>query len=133
MTKKIAIRWIDHRTKRNQCRHVNAPLKMQGTFTKLSFLCHLTRRWSRAHWHFGKSRETENAMPSIEIQVLEGVFSAEEKGRIIQKVTDAFGEVAGQTIKAGTSVRLLEVSSGSWGYAGNVLTTQDALEMRARG
>ncbi len=57
-------------------------------------------------------------MPSIEIQVLEGVFSAEEKGKIIQN---------------GTSVRLLEVSSGSWGYAGHILTTQDALEMRARG
>ncbi|WP_170414971.1 MULTISPECIES: tautomerase family protein [Ruegeria] len=72
-------------------------------------------------------------MPSIEIQVLEGVFSAEEKGKIIQNVTKAFGEVAGQTIQNGTSVRLLEVSSGSWGYAGNILTTQDALEMRARG
>lgn len=72
-------------------------------------------------------------MPSIEIQVLEGVFSVEEKGRIIQQVTEAFGEVAGQTIKNGTSVRLLEVSSGSWGYAGNILTTQDALAMRARG
>lgn len=86
-----------------------------------------------ANLNLGDEWETEFAMPSIEIQVLEGVFSEEEKGAIIQKVTDAFGEVAGQTIKNGTSVRLLEVSSGSWGYAGNVLTTQDALEMRARG
>ncbi|PRZ45313.1 tautomerase family protein [Tritonibacter scottomollicae] len=71
-------------------------------------------------------------MPSIDIQVLEGVFSAEEKAEIIRKVTDAFGEVAGQTIRAGTSVRVHEVSSGSWGYAGHILTTEDALEMRAR-
>ena len=71
-------------------------------------------------------------MPSIDIQVLEGVFSADEKAEIIQKVTDAFGEVAGQTIKAGTSVRIHEVRSGSWGYAGNILTTEDARNMRTR-
>ena len=34
-------------------------------------------------------------MPSIDIQVLEGVFSAQEKAEIIRKVTNAFGEVAG--------------------------------------
>ena len=72
-------------------------------------------------------------MPSIEIQVLEGVCTTQEKGMIIQKVTEAFGEVAGQTIKAGTSVRVLEVGSGSWGYAGTVLTTEDALKMRSGG
>lgn len=72
-------------------------------------------------------------MPSIDIQVLEGVFSANEKAEIIRKVTNAFGEVAGQTIRDGTTVRVHEVRSGSWGYAGNVLTTKDALDMRARG
>ena len=72
-------------------------------------------------------------MPSIDIQVLEGVFSAQEKAEIIRKVTNAFGEVAGQTIKGGTSVRVHEVRSGSWGFAGNILTTEDALEMRSRG
>lgn len=76
---------------------------------------------------------TESQMPSIEIQVLEGVFSVEEKAEIIQNVTAAFGEVAGETIKNGTSVRVLEVASGSWGYAGNVLTTEDGLAMKARG
>ena len=72
-------------------------------------------------------------MPSIDIQVLEGVFSAQEKAEIIRKVTNAFGEVPGQTIKGGTSVRVHEVRSGSWGFAGNILTTEDALEMRSRG
>jgi 4-oxalocrotonate tautomerase len=71
-------------------------------------------------------------MPSIDIQVLEGVFSTKEKAEIIQKVTDAFGEVAGLTIRAGTSVRIHEVRSGAWGYGGNILKTKDALEMRAR-
>lgn len=72
-------------------------------------------------------------MPSIEIQVLEDVFSTEEKGEIIRKVTGAFGEVAGKTIMQGTSVRIVEVKSGSWGYGGEVLRTEDGKAMRARG
>ena len=72
-------------------------------------------------------------MPSIEIQVLEGVFDAEDKAQIIMRVTDAFGSVAGDTIRQGTSVRIHEVQSGAWGYAGNVLTTEDARAMRAKG
>ncbi|MBF9030480.1 4-oxalocrotonate tautomerase [Rhodobacterales bacterium HKCCE3408] len=72
-------------------------------------------------------------MPAIDIQVLEGVFSAEEKAEIIRGVTDAFGKVAGETIRNGTSVRIHEVTSGSWGYAGEILHTKDALAMSARG
>ena len=72
-------------------------------------------------------------MPSIEIQVLEGVFSTQEKAEIIKKITHAFGEVAGKTIMGGTSVRVQEIRSGSWGYAGNILTTEDARDMRSRG
>lgn len=72
-------------------------------------------------------------MPSIDIQVLEGVFDAEDKAEIIKRVTEAFGTVSGETIRQGTSVRIHEVQSGVWGYAGNVLTTEDARAMRARG
>ena len=69
-------------------------------------------------------------MPSIDVQVLEGVFSTDEKATLIEKVTNAFGEVAGPRIKAGLSVRIHEVQSGSWGYAGNILTTEIALDMK---
>ncbi|MGI9400510.1 MAG: tautomerase family protein [Rhizobiaceae bacterium] len=72
-------------------------------------------------------------MPSIDIQVLEDVFTDEEKMLIIKKVISAFGEVAGETLRANTSVRIHEIRSGSWGYGGNVLTTTDAVGMRKRG
>ena len=74
----------------------------------------------------------ESAVPAIDIQVLENVFTDEEKMRIIMKITDAFGEVAGESLKANTSVRIHEIRSGSWGYGGNVLTTSDAVELRKR-
>ncbi|EPX80483.1 tautomerase family protein [Salipiger mucosus] len=69
-------------------------------------------------------------MPLIDIQVLEGVFSAEEKAQMIAKVTEAFAEVAGGRMKQATSVRIHEIRSGDWGYAGVPLTTADALAMR---
>lgn len=37
-------------------------------------------------------------MPLIDIQVMEGVFSPEDKRLLIEKVTQAFSEVAGTTL-----------------------------------
>lgn len=72
-------------------------------------------------------------MPLIDVQVLEGVYSDEEKSRIIEKLTQAFGEIAGRTMAEATSVRIHEIRSGSWGYAGKPMTTEDGLAMRKRG
>ncbi len=72
-------------------------------------------------------------MPSIDIKVMEGVFTTEEKARIIECVTAGFGEVAGETMRQNTSVRIQEIRSGDWGYAGEPLTTQTGLDMRKRG
>jgi 4-oxalocrotonate tautomerase len=71
--------------------------------------------------------------PSIDIQVMEGVFSTEDKRLIIEKVTDAFGEVVGETLRAGTTVRIHEIQSGSWGYGGQPITTEDAKGWRNQG
>lgn len=72
-------------------------------------------------------------MPLIDIHVLEGVFSNDEKAEIIRKTAQAFGSVAGQSMQDATSVRVHEVKSGSWGGADSVWTTQKALELKARG
>ena len=52
-------------------------------------------------------------MPLIDIQVIEGVFSDEEKADMISKVTAAFGEAAGGDMAANTSVRIHGVKVGS--------------------
>ncbi|SLN42434.1 4-oxalocrotonate tautomerase [Roseivivax jejudonensis] len=69
-------------------------------------------------------------MPAIDIQVMDGVFTAEEKAEIIVAVTRAFGGVAGDRLAANTSVRIHEIPSGAWGYGGTVLTTEDAKAIR---
>jgi len=65
-------------------------------------------------------------MPSIDIQVMAGVFDDDEKGRIIREVTEAFGRAAGGNMGANTSVRIHEVAPGAWGYGGKVLSLDDA-------
>ncbi len=72
-------------------------------------------------------------MPSIDIQVLEDVFTPDEKAEMIRRVTDAFGRVSGDTLKNGTTVRIHEIKSGSWGWGGQVLTTADGNAMRSSG
>ena len=69
-------------------------------------------------------------MPLIDIHVLEGVFTDEDKERILLKVIDAFGEAAGGRMKENTSARIHEVKSGSWAFGDNVLHTELGLAIR---
>jgi 4-oxalocrotonate tautomerase len=72
-------------------------------------------------------------MPTIDIQVMEGVFSTDDKRLMIEKITDALGEVVGETLRAGTTVRIHEIESGSWGYGGKPITMEDAKGWRNQG
>lgn len=72
-------------------------------------------------------------MPLIDIHVLEGVFDADEKARIIAATARAFGSVAGQAMEAATSVRIHEVPSGHWGGSDSVWTTERARALKAQG
>jgi len=72
-------------------------------------------------------------MPLIDIQVLENVFSDAEKVQMIESVTKAFRDVAGQTMADATSVRIHEIKSGSWGYGGRPMFIEDARAMKTRG
>lgn len=71
-------------------------------------------------------------MPLIDIHVLEGVFTDDEKHRIIIGTARAFGTVAGKAMQENTSVRIHEVKSGSWGGADSVWTTERALALKSQ-
>ena len=64
-------------------------------------------------------------MPLIDIQVIEGVFSAEQKKEMITRVTNAMVGIEGEALRDVTWVRVLEVASGAWGIGGQVLTADD--------
>jgi 4-oxalocrotonate tautomerase len=71
-------------------------------------------------------------MPLVDIQLIRGVFSPEQKKTMIEKVTDAIVSVEGEPMRAVTWVRVQETESGEWAIGGKPLTTADVKAMAAR-
>lgn len=71
-------------------------------------------------------------MPVIEAKVIEGVFNAEQKKLIIQRLTDAMVSVEGEGLKEATYVLISEVRQGEWGIGGQPMTAQMVKELAAR-
>lgn len=69
-------------------------------------------------------------MPLVDIQVIEGVFSPEQKKEMITKVTNAMVGIEGEALRDVTWVRVLEVASGAWGIGGQALTAADVRAMQ---
>jgi 4-oxalocrotonate tautomerase len=70
-------------------------------------------------------------MPLANIKAIEGVFSRDEKRRMIEKVTEALVSVEGENLREKTFVILEEVKGGNWGIGGKTLTADDVKELRA--
>jgi 4-oxalocrotonate tautomerase len=61
-------------------------------------------------------------MPLVDIQLIKGVFTTEQKTTMIRKVTDAMLSVEGEAMRPVTWVRVQEIESGEWAIGGNPLT-----------
>ena len=72
-------------------------------------------------------------MPLIDIQLIKGVFTPEQKKRMIEKVTDAMISVEGEAMRPVTWVRVQEIESGEWAIGGNPLTAADVKALAAGG
>jgi 4-oxalocrotonate tautomerase len=70
-------------------------------------------------------------MPLIQVKVIEGVFSNEQKREIIRKLTDAMVSVEGENMRPVTTVLIDDVKSGEWGIGGNPMTTSDVKDLAA--
>lgn len=64
-------------------------------------------------------------MPFVEVKSIRGVFSAEEKARIIEETTDVFARMKGDEFAAGTWVVINELGNGDWGEGGKVLRKEN--------
>ena len=58
-------------------------------------------------------------MPFINVKLIEGVFTPEQKKQIITKITDAMVAVEGENMSSVTWVVIEEVKSGIGRSAGN--------------
>jgi 4-oxalocrotonate tautomerase len=70
-------------------------------------------------------------MPLVTIDVIKGVFTPEQKEKMIEKVTDAMVEVEGETMRPVTWVRITEVEGGDWAIGGQRLAAADVKAMAA--
>lgn len=61
-------------------------------------------------------------MPLVDIQLIKGVFTPDQKKSMIEKVTDAMVAVEGEKLRPVTWVRIQEIESGDWAIGGNLLT-----------
>ena len=70
-------------------------------------------------------------MPLVDIQVIKGVFSLDQKQAMIRGVTDAMVAVEGEAMRPVTWVRVQEVESGQWAIGGTPLTAAEVTAMAA--
>lgn len=71
-------------------------------------------------------------MPLVNVTLIEGVFSAEQKREMIHRLTETMVEIEGESLRQVTWVVIDEVRSGDWGIGGNGLTTADVLALQGR-
>jgi 4-oxalocrotonate tautomerase len=64
-------------------------------------------------------------MPLVNVKLIEGVFTPDQKREMIAKLTETMVEIEGENLRPVTWVVLEEVKSGDWGIGGNGLTTAD--------
>jgi 4-oxalocrotonate tautomerase len=72
-------------------------------------------------------------MPLINVQIIENVFTPEQKQQIIGKITDAMVAIEGEALRAVTWVKIDEVKEGNWGIGGQALHASDVHRMQKGG
>lgn len=69
-------------------------------------------------------------MPLITVNLIENVFSKEEKAEMITKLTNTMVEIEGEAMRSVTWVKIEEVPEGQWGIGGNALTAAMVHELQ---
>lgn len=64
-------------------------------------------------------------MPLVNIEIIEGVFSPEQKAQLIERVTEAMVSVEGEAMRPVTWVRINEFQQGDWAIGGKRLAAAD--------
>jgi len=60
-------------------------------------------------------------MPLVNVKLIEGVFTSEQKQEMIRKLTDTMVSIEGDNMRSVTWVVVEEVKSGDWGIGGTPL------------
>ena len=71
-------------------------------------------------------------MPLVNVRLIEGVFTPEQKRAMIHQLTETMVEIEGENLRPVTWVIVEEVKRGDWGIGGNGLTTADVQALRGQ-
>jgi 4-oxalocrotonate tautomerase len=63
-------------------------------------------------------------MPLVNVRLIEGVFTPEQKREMIHQLTETMVGIEGENLRPVTWVIVEEVKSGDWGIGGQALTTE---------
>lgn len=69
-------------------------------------------------------------MPVVEVKLIEGGFTDEEKRRMIEDITTAMVNISGENLRKSTFVYIDDVKSGEWGIGGRCVTGEMVRGMR---
>jgi len=64
-------------------------------------------------------------MPLVTIDLIEDVFTPEQKQALIERVTEAMISVEGENMRPVTWVRIQEFAGGAWAIGGKALQAAD--------
>ncbi len=70
-------------------------------------------------------------MPFVNVKLIEGVFDADQKREIVERLTETMVEIEGENMREVTWVVIEEVRSGDWGIGGKALSTEDVRALAA--
>lgn len=79
------------------------------------------RGWPRA--------EGGQDVPIIDVKVMEGVLTTEQKQMIARGFTDVFSDIVGSPVRPVTWVVIQDVASGQWMMSGDPITTEGVKEL----
>lgn len=70
-------------------------------------------------------------MPLINVRLIEGVFTPEQKKQMQETLTEAMIAIEGENLRPYTLVVVDEVPSGQWAVGGRSLTAEAVKELAA--
>ena len=65
-------------------------------------------------------------MPLVNIQVIENVFTPQQKKEMIEKVSEVMISIEGEALRPYTLVKIDEVKDGNWSVGGKIVAASDA-------
>jgi 4-oxalocrotonate tautomerase len=72
-------------------------------------------------------------VPLINVKLIEGVFTKEQKEQMGRDLTEAMVAIEGENMRSVTWCVIEEVKSGDWSLGGQALTTEAVRELAAGG